>query len=254
MARKQVEILGIPIDRSSRQELLQQIREEVRENRVRGQHSLLATPNPEIIYAGGKDLVLGRALRSARFCVPDGIGVVWAAKMKGCPVAERIPGIELMEDILEMASRDGLKVYFLGTRPENMEAAVSSIKQRFPDLRIAGYHHGYFTPDEDKLVVGAVAASEADILFAGMGAERELKWLYKYLPALDVPLAMGVGGSFDVFGGVVSRAPKWMIKLNLEWLYRLLKEPWRWRRQLVLPLFVGLILWEKWFSSKEKGC
>lgn len=204
---------------------------------------IVVTLNPEIIMAARRDAKLARVLSEAALIVPDGIGVVLASRLLGQPLPERVPGVDLMQQLLAMGAQTGLRPFFLGARPEIIEAAAKQARSLYPGLSLAGWHHGYF-PLDDPEPVKKVAASGADLLFVGMGADRELKWLYDHRRELKVPVAIGVGGSFDVLSGTVRRAPQWLQRLHLEWLYRLLSEPRRWRRQTALPLFVLAVLVE----------
>jgi N-acetylglucosaminyldiphosphoundecaprenol N-acetyl-beta-D-mannosaminyltransferase len=172
--------------------------------------------------------------------VADGIGVVWASRRVGCPLPERVPGIELMEALCARAEAEGWAVFLLGGLPGVAEQAALALSRRWPRLRVAGTHHGYFS--EDGPVVEQVARSGAQVLFCGLGSPRQELWLARNLARLGVQLAMGVGGSLDVLAGRTPRAPLWLRRLHLEWLYRLLREPRRWRRQLALPRFAWLVL------------
>ncbi|HEX6989419.1 MAG TPA: WecB/TagA/CpsF family glycosyltransferase [Bacillota bacterium] len=205
---------------------------------------IVVTANPEILVASRSDPVLARVLEEAALVVADGIGVVAAARLLGSPVPERVPGVELLERLLAACAREGLRPFFLGARLEVVEAAAQRSAARYPGLVLAGWHHGYFDL-ADPEPVRVVAASRADVLFAGMGAARELRWLLANRERLRVPVAMGVGGSFDVLSGRVRRAPVWVRRTYLEWLYRLLMEPARWRRQLALPRFALSVLAER---------
>lgn len=205
---------------------------------------LVVTLNPEILMAAERDPLLRLAVESADLVVADGVGLVWAAAMLGRPLPERVPGVELLEALLADAARLGLRVFFLGARPEVVAEAARRAVGRFPGLRLVGHHHGYFRAAEEEAVVAAVRAAAPDLLFAGMGAERELKWLFRHRERLGARVAMGVGGSFDVLAGRLRRAPAWVRRLHLEWLFRLLQEPWRWRRQRVLPRFALRVVGE----------
>jgi len=206
--------------------------------------AIVVTANPEILAAARRDGELARTLEEAALVVADGIGVVAAARILGTPLPGRVPGIELLERLLAACAREGLRPFFLGARPDVVQEAAEQARRRFPGLELAGAHHGYFAL-EDPAPVRAVAASGADLLFAGMGADRDLRWLFRNRERLRVPVAMGVGGSFDVLSGRVRRAPGWVRRIHLEWLYRLLREPARWRRQLALPHFALLVLGQR---------
>lgn len=205
---------------------------------------LVLTPNPEIIFAAQRDDELRSILSEADLAVPDGAGVVWAARLLRKPVKERVAGIDLMNRLLEAGSRLGWRVYFLGTRQDILDRAVERLKAAFPGLVVVGSHHGYFTPNEERRVVERIHMAKPDMLFVGMGAPREQRFLWKWRDELGAAVAMGVGGSFDVLGGAVRRAPIWMRRVHLEWLFRLIQQPSRWRRMLALPRFALAVLIE----------
>lgn len=246
--RRRVRVLGFPVDPVDFARAVEAVLELVERHpgagAASGETRLVVTVNPEILMAARRDTLLALALETADLCVADGVGVVWASRMLGLPLPERVPGIELMEALLHRAEARGLRVYFLGARAEVVASAAERAQARHPRLCLAGWHHGYFSPAEEDRVVAAIRSAAPDLLFAGMGAERELKWLLRHREALGARVAMGVGGSFDVLAGRLRRAPAWMRRMQLEWLFRLLQEPSRWRRQLVLPRFALRVLAE----------
>ncbi|MCS7235611.1 MAG: WecB/TagA/CpsF family glycosyltransferase [Armatimonadota bacterium] len=201
---------------------------------------LVVTANPELVVAAQSDRRLAEVVRQASLVVADGIGVVWASRWMGTPLPERVPGIELMETVCGRAATEGWSVFFLGGLPGVADQAAQAALRRWPGLRVAGAHHGYFR--EDGPVVEQVARSGAHLLFCGIGSPRQELWLSQHLDWLGVRVAMGVGGSLDVLAGRTPRAPSWVRRLHLEWLYRLAREPRRWRRQLALPRFAWMVL------------
>ncbi len=211
---------------------------------VRPATRVVLTPNPEIIMAARGDAELTAALREADLSLADGIGVVWAARALGNPVPERVTGVDLLELLLGHLARRGGGVYFLGGRPGVAEEAAGRARARWPGLRVAGCHHGYFGPNEAPAVAAAVAGSGADLLVCGMGFPRDQKWLRRWREGLGVRVAVGVGGALDVLAGRVRRAPAAWRRLHLEWFHRLLTQPWRWRRMLALPRFCLAVLAE----------
>lgn len=263
--RERLLILGLPVDPLDLEQARERVLTLVRDHpgplpavpagagedpgaaaRRRALHAtrLVVTLNPEIAMAAQRDPALRLAVEAADLVVADGIGLVWAAALLGRPLPGRVPGIELLEALLADAARLGLRVFFLGARPEVVAEAARRAAARFPGLPLVGHHHGYFRPAEEEAVVAAVRAAAPDLLFVGMGAERELKWTFRHRERLGARVAMGVGGSFDVLSGRLRRAPRWVRRVHLEWLYRLLQEPWRWRRQAVLPRFALRVLGE----------
>ncbi|MFO7245918.1 MAG: WecB/TagA/CpsF family glycosyltransferase [Thermaerobacter sp.] len=259
-AGRRVRILGAPVDAVSMDQAEALVLEMARAGGGRGPDGsgapgathLVITANPEILAAARDDRELAGVLEEAALVVADGIGVVAAGRILGTPLPERVPGVELLERLLAACAREGLRPFFLGARPEVVEAAAAEARRRFPGLELAGWHHGYF-PLDDPAPVEAAAASGAHILFSGMGAGRDLRWLYRNRRRLRVPVAVNVGGSFDVLSGRVRRAPRWMRRAHLEWLYRLLSDPGRWRRQLALPRFALLVLAERLRRAGRPG-
>lgn len=166
------------------------------------------------------------------------------ARVLGLPVTERVSGLDLMESICKRAGERMYSVYLLGARPGVAEEAARVLESRCPGLRVVGAQHGYFTPEEEQGVVRAVAEAAPDILFVAFGAPKQEKWIRQHLAELRVPVAIGVGGSFDVLAGRVRRAPRWMQRAGLEWLYRAVREPSRLPRLWVLPRLVWLTLRE----------
>ena len=156
----------------------------------------------------------------------DGAGIVFGGRLLGYSIPERVAGIDLFHELLAHAEDSGRSAYFLGARPDVLEAAVRNIQSRHPGLRIAGYHHGYFWDDE-AVVVDIIRKSDADLLFVGISSPMKERFIARWSEQLGVKFAMGVGGTFDVEAGKVRRAPEWMQKLGLEWLYRVIQEPRR---------------------------
>jgi N-acetylglucosaminyldiphosphoundecaprenol N-acetyl-beta-D-mannosaminyltransferase len=175
---------------------------------------------------------------------PDGVAVVWASRLLGRPLSERVNGTDLMERLVEIAAEDGHSVFFLGARPEVVTATTATFKARHPDLIVAGYHHGYWKDDED--MVTQIRATRPDYLFVGIPSPKKEFWLQANLHELKVPVTMGVGGSFDVIAGRYRRAPRWAREGGLEWLWRLAQEPRRmWKRYLFgNSRFLAIILRE----------
>jgi len=182
-----------------------------------------------------KDPALARAVESCEVVLADGVGVVWAALLLAGARVRRVPGIDVMERLVELAADRGYPVYFLGARQEVLEEMTRRLTARFPALRVAGGHHGYFTREEEPALVASIRASGAQLLFVGMGTPAKEMWIDRNYQAAGVTLSMGVGGSFDVFAGHVKRAPDWMQRIGLEWFYRFLQEPRRmWRRYFLV--------------------
>ena len=187
----------------------------------------------------------------------DGTGVLWAARLLGYKVPERVAGIDLMLELIAVCARDGYQPYFLGAHATVLEKAMTQLRKKYPELRIAGYRDGYFTAAEEEQVVADIRKSGAHCLFVAISSPMKERFLRQHREHLGVPFLMGVGGALDVVAGEVQRAPKWMRLGGLEWLYRLCQEPRRmWRRYLVTnSIFLFLLLGElarTWLSGKKR--
>ena len=193
-----------------------------------------------------RDARLREDVLSSDLILADGASVVWASRMLRRPLPERVAGIDLMLGILDSASRHGFRVFCLGATPAVLERATARMAAQFPGLILAGAHHGYFAPEEERVVADRIAAARADVLFVAMTSPRKEQFLAAWSPRLGVPVCHGVGGSFDVVAGKVRRAPAAWQRLGLEWLYRLCQEPRRlWRRYLVTnTVFAGMVAGE----------
>ncbi len=232
------EILGVAIDAVTLAEAEQIAAGFIAEG---GPH-LVATANAEMVMAAGQDADLAGILAGADLVVPDGAGVVWAARQLGHPIRERVAGIDLALALLARAAAEGWRVFFFGAAPGIADRAAEAAAARWPGLAVAGVRHGYFTAAESDGIAAEIKAAGPDILLAALGVPKQEKWLAANAAALAVPLAMGVGGAFDVMAGIATRAPLWMQRAGLEWLYRLGCEPRRFRRMLALPRFVLRVL------------
>ena len=201
----------------------------------------LYTPNSEIVQACIEDPALYDVINSAELVIPDGIGVVKAAKILGTPFgAGKIAGCEVGEALIRRLAETGFTVFLLGGKPGVAEQAAEKLSAKYPGIRFAGFHDGYFKKEgeENDAVIAQINESGADVLYVCLGAPAQEKWIYQNRAKLTSANAMlGLGGSLDVYAGNVKRAPKIFIKLGLEWFYRLLCEPWRFKRMLKLPKF-----------------
>jgi N-acetylglucosaminyldiphosphoundecaprenol N-acetyl-beta-D-mannosaminyltransferase len=193
-----------------------------------------------------RDPGLALACRAGHLTVADGMSVVWALRASGQPVPERVAGVDLMTGLLTAAREHRLSVYFLGARREVVTALVERSRALHPGLEIAGFRDGYFGPDEDLRIVEEIRASGAHMLFVGMPTPFKETWCERHRDRLQVPVIMGVGGSFDVLAGFIKRAPRWAQSLGLEWAWRLLMEPRKlWKRYLTSNSeFIWLAGWE----------
>lgn len=240
LRKARLHFFGSVIDRLTMTETLQQVAEIV-ENRKPKQHVVV---NVAKLVMMQKDEPLRDLVNSCDMINCDGQGIVMGARWLGFDIPERVTGIDLFQNLMPMAQRKGWRIYFLGARQEVVEKVVAHFTERYPDLQVAGYRNGYFLPEEEPGVVDAIRESKADLLFVAMTSPKKELFLNQYLTQMNVPFAMGVGGSFDVIAGVTKRAPVWMQKNGMEWLYRLFCEPGRmWRRYLVSnTIFLGMLL------------
>jgi len=237
-----VYVLGLPVDGVSLDEAATWVLDEIREPQEGTRSArLVVTLNPEIAILARGDERLATALRRAELSVADGVGITWAAKRKGLELPARVPGVELVTEVLRRGGSD-LSVFLLGAKPGVAEAAARSVSERF-GTRVVGVHHGYFDKDKGATAVSAmVRASRADLLLAGLGEGQEL-FLHENSHAVGAKVMIGVGGTLDVLAGTVKRMPTWTSRLGLEWLFRVLLDPSRWQRLPRLWRFTWLVLW-----------
>jgi N-acetylglucosaminyldiphosphoundecaprenol N-acetyl-beta-D-mannosaminyltransferase len=194
---------------------------------------VVMTVNASHLCMMRRDSGLAQASRAAHLTVVDGMSVVWALRASGQPVPERIAGVDLMARLLTAAGEHRLRVYFLGARPEVVKVLAERTRAKHPGLEIAGFHDGYFGPEDCPSIVEEIRASGAHMLFVGMPTPLKETWCDRYRRRLEVPVIMGVGGSFDVLAGYIRRAPRWAQSLGFEWFWRLLMEPRKlWKRYL----------------------
>jgi N-acetylglucosaminyldiphosphoundecaprenol N-acetyl-beta-D-mannosaminyltransferase len=239
---KRIQILGSGFDPVTMEEAQARLASYVRG----ADHHLVITANPEMVMKARRDQLLSEILARADLVVADGIGVVWASRVLGQPVPERIPGIELAEGLLQQAASQGWKVFLLGGAEGVADQAAQSLRRKWAGLKIVGTHHGFFrSGEEEQEILQRIKREQPQILLAALGVPRQEKWLAAHLGTLKVPVAIGVGGSFNVWAGVDRRAPLWVRKINMEWFYRVARQPWRIKRVLALPFFVLSVLLAK---------
>lgn len=232
-----VELLGVSITIGSEEEILEYI---IRSLEGKRKKLSIVTPNPEMVVYAQRDPCFKQMLNQAPIALPDGMGVVWAAQLLCVPLKRRITGVDMMENLCRVFSKRTEIVGFLGGKEGVAERAAERLKSKYPGLRIGFVGEIW---DEKKL-----AEKEIDILFVAFGFPMQEKWIYDHLEHLPVRAAMGVGGAFDYTSGRISRAPLFFQRLGFEWLYRLLVQPWRWKRQVSLLIFIWLVLKEYWMS------
>jgi N-acetylglucosaminyldiphosphoundecaprenol N-acetyl-beta-D-mannosaminyltransferase len=232
-----INVLGVPVDNITMSEAIDKIAMFIEEKRPR----LIVTPNAEMIMMAKQDEELQKILCNADMVLPDGAGVVWAARYCGYKMKERVAGCDLVHNLLGKP-QGNFRVYLFGGAPEVVAAARRKIETCYPEMTVVGARNGFFSVQEEGNIVGEIKSAQPDILLVGLGVPKQEKWLQKHLPELNVPVSIGVGGTFDVMAGVVTRAPGWMQRAGLEWLYRLLLQPKRFMRMLALPRFVFAVM------------
>lgn len=195
------------------------------------------TGNPEIVMSCQKDQALRSVVDQAGIVTADGAGIVMVSRFRGGQLTERVTGCDLLFRLLEEGSRKNWSFYMFGAEESVSKRAVDVIAQNYPGVVVRGRHHGFFTTDEEQSIVEEIQEAQPDFLIVALGAPNAEHWINKYRHQLNARVAIGVGGSLDILAGKTKRAPAIWQKLNLEWLYRLLSQPSRWRRQLILPRF-----------------
>ncbi len=236
-----VRIFGVRVDPLTYRELIERIAGYI----DAGTPHQIATVNPEFVMTAQHDAAFRQALEAADLCMADGVGLLWAARRLGHPLPERVTGSDSVPMIAAEAARRGWRVYLLGAAPGVAERTAAILEARNPGLRIAGYFPGSPRDEDADDIIARIQATRPDVLFVAFGAPAQDLWIAHYRDRLGVPVMMGIGGAFDHITGVRKRAPEWVQRVNLEWLYRLVTQPWRWRRQLALPRFA----WRVWRQS-----
>jgi N-acetylglucosaminyldiphosphoundecaprenol N-acetyl-beta-D-mannosaminyltransferase len=240
MASK-VSILGVGVDNLTRQQALERIEGFLQAG---GSHQVV-TVNPELVIMAQEDGELKRLINGAHLALADGVGLLWAARLHGTPLKERVAGVDMVEDLSRLAAAHSYSIYLLGAGEGVAQGAARVLQERYPGLQVVGTYAGSSAPQDEEDIIGRVRAASPAILFVAYGAPRQELWISRNLARLGVPVCMGVGGAFDFISGRVRRAPGWVRRLGLEWLFRLLRQPWRWRRMLRLPRFAGMVLRER---------
>lgn len=237
-------ILGVKVDRVTRKEALEKFAGFMDKE---GQ-SLIVTPNSEIILNADKDPRLKELINNAAMVIPDGIGLVIASKQLGQPLEERVTGIDFAHSALEWCAANDRKVYFLGSKPGIARKAAENMMAEIPGLQIVGDRDGYFKAEEEEDVARAIAQTGAEFLCVALGSPKQELFADKYKDILGVKAAVGIGGSLDVWSGTLQRAPEFYCKYGLEWFYRLIQEPSRFKRMAKIPMLFIKVM----FSKKQE--
>ena len=242
-----VNVMGVAFDNVTMAEALERAKELL----DRPGADYCVTPNAEIVYEAMHDEAFCALLNDAALVLPDGAGTVLGAKLLGTPLKEKVAGIDFASNLLGVLAASGKTLYLLGSKPGIGEKAAEKMLEMHPKLQICGVADGYFK--DEGPVVEKINAVRPDVLFVCLGAPKQEKFMHEHRNELDVRLMIGLGGSLDGFAGTVRRAPKWMIRLQLEWLYRLIKEPRRIGRMMRLPKFVLAVLARRLRGGKAHG-
>lgn len=233
------EIMGVCFDDFSVEETVSKAMAALK----RGEKFFIVTPNPEIVNVAIKDEKYKDVLNSADVVTPDGIGIVYASKMLGGNVKKRAPGFDIVKGILNELSKTDGSVYLFGGKPGVADMAADNISREYPGIRIAGTDNGYF--EDDTEIIARINNSKPDFLLVCLGAPKQEMWISRNITDLNAGVLIGAGGSIDVLSGQTKRAPGIFIKLNCEWLYRLLKEPKRIGRMAKIPVFLLKVLFKR---------
>jgi N-acetylglucosaminyldiphosphoundecaprenol N-acetyl-beta-D-mannosaminyltransferase len=248
-------LLGLPVDPLDMAGVCQRIQGWIEERhspagyhetarRDSGPARHVVTLNPEMVIAAQRDRAFAALLRQADLVTADGVGVLWALRLRGECLPQRVTGVDLLVALTELAAATGGRLFLLGGAPGVAEAAGEVLCRRFPGLTLAGTYAGSPAVAADGEALRRIEAARPDLLFVAYGAPAQERWIARNRDALSGVVAIGVGGALDFLAGRVPRAPTWMRELGLEWLYRLWRQPWRWRRMLALPHFAALAAWE----------
>lgn len=231
---KKVTILGVPVDAITMGEAVARIDGFIEKRTP----VLVATANAEMLMRATHDGALRRILQGAAMVTPDGAGTVWAAHHLGYAMPERVAGYDMVQELMREAPAKHRRIFFFGSAPGVADKAKKKAEQLYPGIEIVGTRNGFFTAADEPAIIEEIKAAHPDILLAALGVPKQEKWLAKHLGELGVPVAIGVGGTFDVMAGVMKRAPRWMQRAKLEWLFRGMMQPKRAGRLLALPRFV----------------
>ena len=240
-----VYILGVRVDRISQQEALDCVEQMIARRRASGNIlpcQQIVTVNPEFVMAAQRNKDFRVAINAASLVLADGIGVVWATRYLGRPTPERVTGSDTLPALAQRCAVLGYRLYLLGAAAGIAEAAGARLQELAPGLEIAGTYAGSPAPEEEDEIIERIRVAQADVLCVAYGAPAQDLWIWRNLSRLPTAVAMGVGGAYDFLSGRQHRAPLAMRRMGLEWLFRLYREPWRWRRMLVLPQFAAQVV------------
>jgi N-acetylglucosaminyldiphosphoundecaprenol N-acetyl-beta-D-mannosaminyltransferase len=245
-----VSILGIKVDCVGMADTIARVDEFIAETKPR----IVITPNVDHLIKARKDKEFKKIYDNADLSVPDGVPLLWAAKFLGTPLVERVNGTDLFETLCAHAARRGYRVFFLGAAPGIAAQAAQRLKKQNPSLQVVGTYSPPFdffnSFSENQAIEGMIREARPDILFVGLGAPKQEKWIYRHKHKLQVPVSIGIGASFEYVAGVTARAPRWMQRVGLEWLYRILENPSRyWRRYIMEDVVFFPLVFAQWLTN-----
>jgi N-acetylglucosaminyldiphosphoundecaprenol N-acetyl-beta-D-mannosaminyltransferase len=247
MRNNTVNILGFQIDNLRMAEVIPEIKEFIKS----GSPHQVITANSLMLRAASDNTRLKEVFARSALVIPDSVGMILAGKILGHSLLERVPGIDLMYQIFALCQQEGYAIYLLGAKPGVSAQAAERIRGQFPRLKIAGTHHGYFDDREEARVIEEIKSLKPEVLFVGLNIPHQELWIAEHLNALAVPVAVGIGGSFDVISGRIKRAPAAMQQAGLEWFWRTIVEPWRVKRIILLPGFLWKVYQQKWQDKRQ---
>lgn len=246
---KRYPILNTYVNAISMEETIEAVEAIIKEGKPT-QHVVI---NASKVNLMEKDEKLRKIVNDCPIINADGASIVWAAKVLGVPLTERVTGIDLFLKLVEIANEKQYKIYLFGAKEEVVCKVKSIFEEKYPNLQIVGYRNGYFTEADEDDIVKDMQKSGADMLFVAFSSPKKEYWVHKYIKQLNIPFVMGVGGSFDVVVGVTKRAPLWMQKCGLEWVYRFIQEPGRmWKRYIIGNAKFVLLTYKTKFKRKKK--
>ncbi len=248
MKQQRVQMMGCGIDNLSMEETLQVVEGFIASGTPH-QHVVV---NVDKLVKAQKDPGLRQIVNDCALVNVDGMPVVWASRLLGRPLKERVAGVDLFDALMVRAAAKGWRVYLLGATQEVIEEVRARYQARLPALQFAGCRNGYWQPEEEAQVVADIAAAQADLLFVAISSPKKERFLGEHQQRMRVPFAMGVGGSFDVAAGKVRRAPRWMQQVGLEWFFRFLQEPRRmFRRYFIEDMAFFGLMWHEWRRTRR---
>ena len=231
---ERVNILGVKVDAVTMAQAVERVEKLIAEKNS----SIVATANAEMLLRATHDDELKNILNAASLVVPDGAGTVWAAHHLGYEMPERVAGFDLVQELMKIAPSKNIKFFLFGSAPGVADKAKLKAEELYPGIKIVGTRNGYFSADDEAEILSQIKNSQPDVLLAALGVPKQEKWIFAHKDELKIPVSIGVGGTLDVMAGVVKRAPLWMQKAKLEWLYRAMLQPSRAGRLTALPKFV----------------